>query len=54
MEVENRHKAGVVRLNLRKYKYFKCPSATRCCILRKVGEVTVTCGKCKHSFKKKA
>ena len=45
-----------VRLkNMRKYKYFKCPECHALLRLpRKVGEVTVTCGKCHHSFKKKA
>lgn len=41
--------------NLPKYKYFKCPECHSLLRLpRKVGEVTVTCGKCRHSFKKKA
>ena len=41
--------------NMRKYKYFKCPEChARLRLPRKVGEVTVTCGKCKHSFRKKA
>lgn len=45
-----------VRLkNIRKYKYFKCPEChTLLRLPRKVGEVTVTCGKCRHSFKQKA
>ena len=45
-----------VRLkNMRKYKYFKCPECNALLKLpRKVGEVTVTCGKCRHQFKKKA
>ena len=45
-----------VRLkNMRKYKYFKCPECGALLKLpRKVGEVTVTCGKCRHAFKKKA
>ena len=45
-----------VRLkNMRKYKYFKCPECKALLKLpRKVGEVTVTCGKCHHQFKKKA
>lgn len=45
-----------VRLkNMRKYKYFKCPECHALLRLpRKVGEVTVTCGKCHHAFKKKA
>ena len=41
--------------NIRKYKYFKCPECQALLKLpRKVGEVTVTCGKCRHAFKKKA
>ena len=45
-----------VRLkNSRKYKYFKCPECHALLRLpRKVGEVTVTCGKCHHAFKQKA
>ncbi len=45
-----------VRLkNFRKYKYFKCPEChARLRLPRKVGEVTVTCGKCHHAFKQKA
>ena len=45
-----------VRLrNIRKYKYFKCPEChVRLRLPRKVGEVTVTCGKCRHAFKQKA
>ena len=45
-----------VRLkNSRKYKYFKCPEChARLRLPRKVGEVTVTCGKCHHTFKQKA
>jgi len=45
-----------VRLkNSRQYKYFKCPEChSRLRLPRKVGEVTVTCGKCKHAFKQKA
>ena len=46
----------IVRVkNMRSYKYFKCPQChARLKLPRKVGEVTVTCGKCKHSFKQKA
>lgn len=41
--------------NSKQYKYFKCPQChSRLRLPRKVGEVTVICGKCKHSFKKKA
>ena len=41
--------------NFRKYKYFKCPECQALLRLpRKVGEVTVTCGKCHHAFKQKA
>ena len=37
------------------FKYFKCPQCHALLRLpRKVGEVTVTCGKCKHTFKQKA
>lgn len=45
-----------VRLkNSKKYKYFKCPECKALLRLpRNVGEVTVTCGKCRHAFKKKA
>lgn len=41
--------------NSRKYRYFKCPNCgSRLRLPRKVGSVTVTCGKCKHAFKQKA
>ena len=41
--------------NAKKYKYFHCPECKALLRLpRKVGEVTVTCGKCQHQFKKKA
>ena len=41
--------------NFRKFKYFHCPECKSLLRLpRKVGEVTVTCGKCHHQFKKKA
>ena len=41
--------------NMKKYKYFKCPQCNaRLRLPRKVGEVTVTCGKCHHAFKLKA
>ena len=45
-----------VRLkNSRKYKYFRCPQCkARLRLPRKVGEVTVTCGKCRHQFRQKA
>jgi len=49
-------KQAYVRLkNTRKYKYFKCPQCGSWLRLpRKVGEVTITCGKCRHAFPKKA
>ena len=49
-------KQFVVRVkNMRQYKYFKCPEChSRLRLPRKVGEVTVTCGKCRHAFKQKA
>ena len=41
--------------NSRKYRYFKCPECKSLLRLpRGVGEVTVTCGKCRHAFKQKA
>ena len=41
--------------NTRRYRYFKCPEChSRLRLPRKVGEVTVTCGKCHHAFKQKA
>ena len=41
--------------NIRKYRYFKCPECkARLRLPRKVGDVTVTCGKCHHQFKEKA
>ena len=45
-----------VRLkNMKKFKYFRCPQCkARLRLPRKVGEVTVTCGKCHHQFKQKA
>lgn len=45
-----------VRLkNSRKYRYFRCPECkARLRLPRKVGEVTVTCGKCRHQFRQKA
>ena len=49
-------KQFMVRLkNMRQYRYFKCPQCkARLRLPRKVGEVTVTCGKCHHQFRKKA
>ena len=45
-----------VRLkNTRKFRYFRCPECkARLRLPRKVGEVTVTCGKCRHQFRQKA
>ena len=41
--------------NRKQYKYFKCPNCKSYLKLpRNVGEVTVTCGKCRHQFRKKA
>lgn len=41
--------------NMKKYKYFKCPECkSRLRLPRGVGEVTVTCGKCRHAFRQKA
>lgn len=41
--------------NAKKYRYFRCPECNaRLRLPRKVGEVTVTCGKCHHQFRQKA
>ena len=41
--------------NMRQYKYFKCPQCkARLRLPRKVGTVTVKCGKCGNSFDAKA
>lgn len=41
--------------NRKKYRYFRCPNChARLRLPRGVGEVTVNCGQCKHSFRKKA
>ena len=55
-ELKTGVKQFFVRLkNTRKYRYFKCPECkARLRLPRKVGEVTVTCGKCRHQFKQKA
>ena len=49
MQARNRFK------NRKEYKYFRCPKCKSYLKLpRNVGEVTVTCGKCRHQFRKKA
>ncbi|MGI6239208.1 MAG: hypothetical protein ACOYI5_06230 [Christensenellales bacterium] len=41
--------------NSKQYKYFRCVKCRSWLKLpRGVGKVTVTCGKCKHQFRKKA
>lgn len=41
--------------NRKEYKYFRCPKCKSYLKLpRNVGEVTVTCGKCRNQFRKKA
>ena len=43
------------RLTDKQYRYFRCPNChARLRLPRGVGEVTVNCGQCKHSFRKKA
>jgi len=60
LELRNKTRTAIsqarVRMkNSKKYKYFKCPECKSWLRLpRNVGEVTVTCGKCRHAFKKKA
>ncbi len=50
-----RSQAAVRRQNRKEYKYFKCPKCHSWLRLpHKVGEVTVTCGRCKNQFKMKA
>ena len=47
--------AKVRAQNIKQYKYFRCPKCHSYLKLpRGVGEVTVTCGKCKNQFRKKA
>lgn len=47
--------AKVRAQNSKQYKYFRCPKCHSYLKLpRGVGEVTVTCGKCKNQFRKKA
>ena len=55
-ELKTSVKQFFVRLkNMRQYRYFKCPQCkARLRLPRKVGEVTVTCGKCRHQFRQKA
>ena len=51
----NTRQATVRLKNSKKYKYFRCPKCNSWLKLpRKVGEVTITCGKCGNAFKKKA
>ncbi|MDD6882869.1 MAG: hypothetical protein PUD50_04080 [Eubacteriales bacterium] len=51
----NAKQAFVRAKNSGKYKYFRCPKCRAWLRLpRKVGEVTITCGKCGHAMKKKA
>ncbi len=47
--------AAVRHQNRKEYKYFKCPKCHSWLRLpHRVGEVTVTCGRCKNQFKMKA
>lgn len=51
----NFRQAKVRAQNSKQYKYFRCPKCHSYLKLpRGVGEVTVTCGKCKNQFRKKA
>ena len=47
---------AIVRLkNIRKYKYYKCPNCkARLRMPRGIGEKTVTCSQCRHTFQQKA
>lgn len=54
--ISTRARQSLNRLKLRrKYKYFRCPQCRSMLKLpRKVGEVTMTCGKCGNQFRQKA
>lgn len=54
--IATRTRQSLNRLKMRrKFKYFRCPQCKSLLKLpRKVGEVTMTCGKCGHQFKQKA
>ena len=56
MKLKMELRQAVVRMkNIRKYKYYKCPNCkARLRMPRGIGEKTVTCSQCKHSFKQKA
>ena len=56
MRLKTELRQAVVRMkNIRKYKYYKCPNCkARLRMPRGIGEKTVTCSQCKHSFKQKA
>ena len=56
MKLKTELRQAVVRMkNIRKYKYYKCPNCkARLRMPRGIGEKTVTCSQCKHSFKQKA
>lgn len=48
-QAKNRH------ANRKEYKYFRCPKCHSMLRMpRGIGEKTVTCGSCKHQFRKKA
>ena len=48
-QAKNRH------ANRKEYKYFRCPKCHSMLRMpRGIGEKTVTCGNCKHQFRKKA
>lgn len=47
--------AKVRHANRKEYKYFRCPKCRALLKMpRGIGEKTVTCGSCKHQFRKKA
>ena len=56
MKLKAELRQAVMRMkNIRKYKYYKCPNCkARLRMPRGIGEKTVTCSQCKHSFKQKA
>ena len=56
MRLKREVSQALVRLkNRRRYKYYKCPNCkARLRMPRGIGEKTVTCSRCNHSFKQKA
>ena len=54
--IATRARQSLNRLKMRrKFKYFRCPQCHSLLRMKRgIGEKTVTCGNCKHQFRKKA